>query len=710
MDHKRRNIIGRLSALTTGILIAAQSFTAFAEAPTICGDVNCDGKIDVSDVVAVAAHVKSVKTLDGRGAFIADVNNDGIVNVSDIAMIAAQCKGIKAMPRVNKPEFKKLDSVTGETLQKVAHGKMVTLSVTSDPDYSNRVYKVKVTDIETEETERVITFNSNMKVAGIKEDGTVIIAQFKNEGGTDICFYHPGEEEPEVVETDLSYPDPVYDEETDTVYLSGDGLYKLTSDKKLEKVTIAPENDFTSTSYDFMNKVVGVKTQSKENPLLKDLSVVSLQTGETCWKTLQSDGSVRFSDGYTLVTDVFTDEDGNCETSLRCFDTKTGEKLGVYKLNEYDPVVLSSNKSGKFIFNDRSYSLAVLDPRNGGIAYVDMGLKNMGLINVAFLDEDKVLLSAVYADDKGSRYDIFMLDTSKLEYTTLPEGVDVETSEEFKPKTLGEELKEQRKKADRLEDEYGVTILIGDEVMNIPRDNDWYSDEEFMDPEYPEYLDMTLDELEGWLMTYPEDFFDKFKSEENPGGLRLEVIRDFCDNDTNERSVAGRTFKSSADYIDIAVRDGDVSNSTLDHETWHAVEMLVGQKTPFDDEGWDKLNPEGFEYYPGDYFAGDTPKGEMYEKYLTDNEFGDPNYENAYFARNYSEWNPREDRATIVEFLCPSDAQAGFYEMDEEIVKYTHIKAKLDYMGEWIRPYFGYVYWEEMIKNKYVPEPGQPMG
>ena len=48
--------------------------------------------------------------------------------------------------------------------------------------------------------------------------------------------------------------------------------------------------------------------------------------------------------------------------------------------------------------------------------------------------------------------------------------------------------------------------------------------------------------------------------------------------------------------------------------------------------------------------------------------------------------------------------------MDEEIVKYTHIKAKLDYMGEWIRPYFGYVYWEEMIKNKYIPAPGEALG
>ncbi|MBR6101168.1 MAG: hypothetical protein IKP95_01970 [Ruminococcus sp.] len=30
----------------------------------------------------------------------------------------------------------------------------------------------------------------------------------------------------------------------------------------------------------------------------------------------------------------------------------------------------------------------------------------------------------------------------------------------------------------------------------------------------------------------------------------------------------------------------------------------------------------------------------------------------------------------------------------EDLCAYPHLKAKLDYMADWIKPYFGYVYFE----------------
>lgn len=59
------------------------------------GDVNGDGKVDVTDVSMIAAHVKGKKPLSEEQQKAADVNGDGKVNVADLAATAAQVKGKK---------------------------------------------------------------------------------------------------------------------------------------------------------------------------------------------------------------------------------------------------------------------------------------------------------------------------------------------------------------------------------------------------------------------------------------------------------------------------------------------------------------------------------------------------------------------------------------------------------------------------------------
>ena len=64
---------------------------------TLLGDINFDGKINVTDIVKVAAHVKGEKLLDKTAARAADVNGDSIIDVTDIIMIAAHIKGKKLL-------------------------------------------------------------------------------------------------------------------------------------------------------------------------------------------------------------------------------------------------------------------------------------------------------------------------------------------------------------------------------------------------------------------------------------------------------------------------------------------------------------------------------------------------------------------------------------------------------------------------------------
>lgn len=65
------------------------------------GDVNLDGAINASDVVLLAAHIKSVRTLSGSGYMSADVNHDNTVDVTDLSLVAAHVKGVNSLIEQN---------------------------------------------------------------------------------------------------------------------------------------------------------------------------------------------------------------------------------------------------------------------------------------------------------------------------------------------------------------------------------------------------------------------------------------------------------------------------------------------------------------------------------------------------------------------------------------------------------------------------------
>ena len=62
---------------------------------TLLGDLNLDGKVDVTDLSLLAAHVKGVKEL--KDEELGDINGDGSINVADISKVAAHVKGIKEL-------------------------------------------------------------------------------------------------------------------------------------------------------------------------------------------------------------------------------------------------------------------------------------------------------------------------------------------------------------------------------------------------------------------------------------------------------------------------------------------------------------------------------------------------------------------------------------------------------------------------------------
>lgn len=83
------------------IISAAAAVTAAVIAGTMCafaakagnGDVNGDGKVNITDITLTAAYVKGKRMLSDKALAAADVNGDGSVNNTDITRLAAFVKG-----------------------------------------------------------------------------------------------------------------------------------------------------------------------------------------------------------------------------------------------------------------------------------------------------------------------------------------------------------------------------------------------------------------------------------------------------------------------------------------------------------------------------------------------------------------------------------------------------------------------------------------
>lgn len=76
------------------------SRTVYPKTPAfsfINGDVNFDGKVDVSDVVTVMSHINGIKALTDEQICVADVKTDNRIDIEDATKIINHVKGIKAL-------------------------------------------------------------------------------------------------------------------------------------------------------------------------------------------------------------------------------------------------------------------------------------------------------------------------------------------------------------------------------------------------------------------------------------------------------------------------------------------------------------------------------------------------------------------------------------------------------------------------------------
>ncbi len=388
---------------------------------------------------------------------------------------------------------------------------------------------------------------------------------------------------------------------------------------------------------------------------------------------------------------VCEDSDPNSEQRLfLSFDRPEGESLDCFVSTEDSAKAYSSLYSDCLMMSASNISgeswetyVKVLDIESGTMGELHFGGDMAMGIMLGTSVQGRWFAAVTLGDSSEDQHtQLVMLEptlaenVSELEKTSLPKIEEKETH------TAGEWFEEHKKQADEIEKKYGVEICLGDEALDLPENNEYRFVPQSSENSQHESITEQLDMLDECLSRYPEGFFKKFCGSVG-GGIRFTPVERLENLDEFSVFTAGGVTWESGAWVDIAFCGPDFSfyPQLMDHEIWHAVEIIVERKTPIDNAAWEELNPEGFTYYEN---TNTYDGGNDDEEYLLVSD--DP-----YFIRDYSKINIYEDRATLIEEIASGDTKTSY----EKLCEYPHLKAKLDFLADWIRPYFGYVYFEE---------------
>jgi hypothetical protein len=242
-------------------------------------------------------------------------------------------------------------------------------------------------------------------------------------------------------------------------------------------------------------------------------------------------------------------------------------------------------------------------------------------------------------DDAGRPARVYLWDTSSCRTVKweAPSSSEYSAPETFSYDSLTE-------KAGKLEDRYGIRILIG---ANVPAEFSDYTAEACTDSAV---IDGSLSVLENVLSLYPDTYFTQLK-----GGYYRNIAvyltgalhpLDASSNISNASAFAtesGGTMQLAFDLGD------DLSPDTVIHELTHAADYRFAGEELLNEDEWNSMNPEGFSYY----YSYINEKGESYETAgsLENTAVSGCPADDVWFIDPYSKTYPMEDRARLMETL-----------------------------------------------------------
>lgn len=116
------------------------------------GDINGDGKVDVTDVSKLTAHVKGIKPLTDTEKKAADMNGDGRIDATDVSKLANAVKGGSSTEKPKTEEWITHTVVSGDTLWAISQKygvSVVRLAANNNIKNVNLIYPGQVLKIKT---------------------------------------------------------------------------------------------------------------------------------------------------------------------------------------------------------------------------------------------------------------------------------------------------------------------------------------------------------------------------------------------------------------------------------------------------------------------------------------------------------------------------------------------------------------------------------
>lgn len=323
--------------------------------------------------------------------------------------------------------------------------------------------------------------------------------------------------------------------------------------------------------------------------------------------------------------------------------------------------------------DENNLSTTVYDLSKGGIssklAQYDYLTTTLGPV---YLKQEQ-LIFGVYPDDSG--FSPVVIDPKSLTYEkslnlnreSWPSMVDralvLNYQSEIKGPELPDTLRPLRLKADRLEEKYGISILIGEQTLNLCGSYAAVNQD-------PVTIDNALTLLEQALAKYPDGFLAQFQNGIREGGLYF-CLTGNIQGALNPVGKATKNRNRCELTLDIT---GQTLERTIHHELWHAIEMRLSTDY-FNTAQWQDTNPTGFLYY-GHYDSG-------YQKLTqwTYEQSGDQ----CHFTDAYAQINPREDRARLMEYIMTEDTSG--------LLRSDAIRKKLNIMSSAVQEHFNTTGW-----------------
>jgi len=624
------------------------------------------------------------------------------------------------MPPMTEP-FQYLDGFDVQgSIRSVFNGPGNTIAVQAD-NYETGNSSCYVFDMVSERNIRSIQLpDTNYKLRGMFSNGTVIIEKMAEI--PTLYMYAEDSGKPVEISTGSDYyPEFTVDMMSDLVYWydRGENCIMQANDSGRISKHMSCDRYWDVYHVNYAGERVFEACEVSEKTLDGiERGIYSLSDGSRITGVPSGTGGIVFTEDNVVTVRFDLDENGTGNsTCLNVADKYSGKAEKAYRM--------PADKFANLEFHGSSKSERCIAVSYNSGMFSDfrdvylMDLKKGMAVNTGIeLTSDVQYISCCYSADSGrwiigltrtgnSNRSLIMLDPDMFVLDTELESAEVWENDDNEFVQAGEGFYRVRKEADKVENEFGVRILVGDEVRNAEKCSQYSfrSAEENTDSEAIEYEINNVRELRKTLSQYPKGFFSHFKTN-GKCGMRIVLVADFDIPEQSGFHPLGVSYNTGGWY-DIAINSGTMYEygATLHHEIWHSAEQLVSKRFGgINEKEWRKLDPEGFDYY---YDFDSYANGERYDGkaplLLKDVYSIEKDHDIPYFISDYSLLTPMEDRATIIEqmfmWYYDEDTDVSYLFGEDGIRKYPHLAAKLDFLADWSEQEFGYVYWNKVLQN-----------